>query len=202
MQTNNSNTKELTQTENTNIFIRPVLRDTLFTAYRPLDFKTRTFVPVTIVKSIAILYRVEVHGGTENYVPVNYRSSQILNAISELFLGAPTDSTIITLLNVKVRSGWMDKSLSNLRFCPIIDLYNKFVSDQLDRSEQQKLRQVLAAITMSKRDMVKCYNLPTPKGYSWSVPIVRLDRDFKPVAQPNQFNVTAAPMETQNESPI
>ncbi len=187
-----------------NGFIRPVLRDETFTAYRALDFATRTFIPVTIKRSISILYEVTT-GNREDYTPITYKNRVKLDAIHELFTGSPTVEVMKELQNVRVRSGWMDKSLSNLEFIPIIDLYTRFVNDRLERKEQQKLRQVLSAITMSKRDMVKCYELPAFSKYaSWSVPIVHLDENFKEVSNihTNKFTITATRLETQNAKPI
>lgn len=187
----------------TTTFLRPVLRDDLFTAYRPLDFKTRAFIPVTIKRSISILYKKSVYDHAEHYMPVTYKDTVILDAIHELFSGSPTPTTMSTLFEVHVRSGWMDKSLSNLTFGSIIDLYNKFVDDKLDRKSNQKLRQVLAALTMSKRDMVKCYSLPDPSKMFWETPFVYLDEDFKVKNTKNHFTVVGpSSLETQNANPI
>ncbi len=195
-----SKAKEL-NTETT--FLRPVLHDDLFTAYRPLDFKTRAFIPVTIKRSISILYKKSVHGHAEHYAPVTYKDTVILDAIHELFSGSPTPLTMKTLSEVSVRSGWLDKSLSNLTFTPISDLYHKFVDDKLDRKGNQKLRQVLAAISMSKRDMVKCYEVPGPSGgYFWEVPFVYLDEDFKVKDTQNNYITVVPNLETQNANPI
>lgn len=188
----------------TTTFLRPVLRDDLFTAYRPLDFKTRAFIPVTIKRSISILYKKSVHNHAEHYVPVTYKDTVILDAIHDLFTGSPTPLTMKTLMQVYVRSGWMDKSLNNLTFTPISDLYHKFVDDKLDRKGKQKLRQVLTALSMSKRDMVKCYEVPCPSdSYSWEVPLVYLDEDFKVKNTKNYFTVVVpSSLETQNANQI
>lgn len=186
--------------ESITTFLRPVLRDDIFIAYRPMNFKDRLFVPVMIQRSISVLYKVStVHEHVEHYDPITYNNTDILNAIHTLFSGSPTEKTVETLLNVKVRSGWMDKSLSNLTFEPIIALYIKFVEDKLERKDNQKLRQVLSAITMSKRDMVKCYDLPQPAMRYYKTPLVHLDEDFNTT---NEHIKPATRLETQNANPI
>lgn len=112
---------------------------------------------VVIDKSIANLYHCKVvnkETGKIHYDAITYMDQQTLRLVENFIRGraffSPDDRK--TLNNIVVRFGWLDKTLNQLIWVPLVDLVEKFVRKELKGTEKGKFQEICKQLSLSLRD--------------------------------------------------
>lgn len=118
---------------------------------------------VLIHKSISVLYRYseEKHPVARNgvvyqevakcYIPITYTSQKAMLAVEKLIMGDRylRQEEIDLLKTVYVRFGWLDRTLGQLRWVPLIDLVESFVRKELEGTEKGKFQEICKMLSLS-----------------------------------------------------
>lgn len=112
---------------------------------------------VVIDKSIANLYHCKVinkETGRIHYNAITYMDQQTLRLVENFIRGRAffSDSDRKTLNNIVVRFGWLDKTLNQLIWVPLVDLVEKFVRKELKGTEKGKFQEICKQLSLSLRD--------------------------------------------------
>ena len=138
------------QTKYTNV----VHQDNLILA---LDDETNKKISIT--KSTSPLYVVSDASKTTDYRHLSYKDKEILGLIESFIRGSlePNDKQALLLSRIVVRFGWLDKTLGQLQWVPLVDLVDDFVNRNLGPTEKGKLQEICKMLSLSIRESRKLH---------------------------------------------
>ena len=138
------------QTKYTNV----VHQDNLILA---LDDETNKKISIT--KSTSPLYVVSDASKTTDYRHLSYKDKEILGLIESFIRGTlqPNDKQALLLSRIVVRFGWLDKTLGQLQWVPLVDLVDDFVNRNLGPTEKGKFQEICKMLTLSNRKSRKLH---------------------------------------------
>ena len=138
------------QTKYTNV----VHQDNLILA---LDDETNKKISIT--KSTSPLYVVSDVSKTTDYRHLSYKDKEILGLIESFIRGTlqPNDKQALLLSRIVVRFGWLDKTLGQLQWVPLVDLVDDFVNRNLGPTEKGKFQEICKMLSLSIRESRKLH---------------------------------------------
>ena len=138
------------QTKYTNV----VHQDNLILA---LDDETNKKISIT--KSTSPLYVVSDASKTTDYRHLSYKDKEILGLIESFIRGTlqPNDKQALLLSRIVVRFGWLDKTLGQLQWVPLVDLVDDFVNRNLGPTEKGKFQEICKMLSLSIRESRKLH---------------------------------------------
>ena len=138
------------QTKYTNV----VHQDNLIIA---LDDETNKKISIT--KSTSPLYVVSDASKTTDYRHLSYKDKEILGLIESFIRGTlqPNDKQALLLSRIVVRFGWLDKTLGQLQWVPLVDLVDDFVNRNLGPTEKGKFQEICKMLSLSIRESRKLH---------------------------------------------
>ena len=138
------------QTKYTNV----VHQDNLILA---LDDETNKKISIT--KSTSPLYVVSDASKTTDYRHLSYKDKEVLSLIESFIRGTlqPNDKQALLLSRIVVRFGWLDKTLGQLQWVPLIDLVDDFVNRNLGPTEKGKFQEICKMLSLSIRESRKLH---------------------------------------------
>ena len=85
---------------------------------------------ISITKSTSPLYVVSDASKTTDYRHLSYKDKEVLSLIESFIRGTlqPNDKQALLLSRIVVRFGWLDKTLGQLQWVPLVDLVDDFVN--------------------------------------------------------------------------
>lgn len=113
--------------------------------------------PVVIDKSISNLYHCRVVNkttGAIHYNAITYNNQQVMRLVENFIRGRAyfSEDDRKTLNNIVVRFGWLDKTLNQLIWVPLVDIVEKFVRKELKGTEKGKFQEICKQLSLSIRD--------------------------------------------------
>ena len=138
------------QTKYTNV----VHQDNLILA---LDDETNKKISIT--KSTSPLYVVSDASKTTDYRHLSYKDKEVLSLIESFIRGTlqPNDKQALLLSRIVVRFGWLDKTLGQLQWVPLVDLVDDFVNRNLGPTEKGKFQEICKMLSLSIRESRKLH---------------------------------------------
>ena len=138
------------QTKYTNV----VHQDNLILA---LDDETNKKISIT--KSTSPLYVVSDASKTTDYRHLSYKDKEVLSLIESFIRGTiqPNDKQALLLSRIVVRFGWLDKTLGQLQWVPLVDLVDDFVNRNLGPTEKGKFQEICKMLSLSIREARKLH---------------------------------------------
>lgn len=114
-------------------------------------------VPVVIDKSISNIYQCHVVNkttGAVHYNAITYNNQQVMRLIENFIRGRAyfSEDDRKQLNNIVVRFGWLDKTLNQLIWVPLVDLVEKFVRKELRGTEKGKFQEICKQLSLSLKD--------------------------------------------------
>lgn len=118
-----------------------------------------TGAQVTIQKSIAVLYQKYDTADGISYTAITYNQRDLLRLIENFIRGGgPLKATQALLLSgIVVRFGWLDKTLGQLEWVPLVDLVDDFVNRELGPTEKGKFQEICKVLSLSIREARKLH---------------------------------------------
>ena len=135
------------QTKYTNV----VHQDNLILA---LDDTTNKKISIT--KSTSPLYVVSDASKTIDYRHLSYKDKEILGSFIRGSL-EPNAKQALLLSRIVVRFGWLDKTLGQLQWVPLVDLVDDFVNRNLGPTEKGKFQEICKMLSLSIRESRKLH---------------------------------------------
>ena len=114
---------------------------------------------ISITKSISPLYVVSDASKTTDYRHLSYKDKEILGLIESFIRGTlqPSDKQALLLSRIVVRFGWLDKTLGQLQWVPLVDLVDDFVNRNLGPTEKGKFQEICKMLSLSIRESRKLH---------------------------------------------
>lgn len=108
---------------------------------------------ISITKSTSPLYVVSDASKTTDYRHLSYKDKEILGLIESFIRGTlqPNDKQALLLSRIVVRFGWLDKTLGQLQWVPLVDLVDDFVNRNLGPTEKGKFQELKDVIFIYPR---------------------------------------------------
>ena len=109
---------------------------------------------ISITKSTSPLYVVSDASKTTDYRHLSYKDKEILGLIESFIRGTlqPNDKQALLLSRIVVRFGWLDKTLGQLQWVPLVDLVDDFVNRNLGPTEKGKFQEICKMLSLSIRE--------------------------------------------------
>lgn len=108
---------------------------------------------IFIHESISFLFLVEVFKHKVVYVPLTFRTSDVLEQVENYLRNHSCDKPMIE--NIVVRFGWMDKNLNSVEFIPLTDLVQKIRKNEASAKQRRKLTEICKQLSLSQRLILK-----------------------------------------------
>ncbi len=114
---------------------------------------------ISITKSISPLYTIHDSSKAIDYRHISYKDKEILSTIEGFIRGTlePTGEQAVMLAKIVVRFGWLDKTLGQLQWVPLVDLVNDFVNRNLGPTEKGKFQEICKMLSLSIREARKLH---------------------------------------------
>lgn len=114
---------------------------------------------ISITKSTSPLYVVSDTSKTTDYRHLSYKDKEILSLIESFIRGSlePNDKKALLLSRIVVRFGWLDKTLGQLQWVPLVDLVDDFVNRNLGPTEKGKFQEICKMLSLSIRESRKLH---------------------------------------------
>lgn len=114
---------------------------------------------ISITKSTSPLYVVSDTSKTIDYCHLSYKDKEVLSLIESFIRGAlqPNDEQALLLSRIVVRFGWLDKTLGQLHWVPLVDLVDDFVNRNLGPTEKGKFQEICKILSLSIRESRKLH---------------------------------------------
>ena len=114
---------------------------------------------ISITKSTSPLYVVSDASKTTDYRHLSYKDKEILGLIESFIRGTlqPNDKQALLLPRIVVRFGWLDKTLGQLQWVPLVDLVDDFVNRNLGPTEKGKFQEICKMLSLSIRESRKLH---------------------------------------------
>ena len=114
---------------------------------------------ISITKSTSPLYVVSDASKTTDYRHLSYKDKEVLSLIESFIRGTlqPNDKQALLLSRIVVRFGWLDKTLGQLQWVPLIDLVDDFVNRNLGPTEKGKFQEICKMLSLSIRESRKLH---------------------------------------------
>lgn len=124
-----------------------------------LALNEETNKKVSIVKSISPLYIVSDGSKSTDYRYISYKDKEILSLIESFIRGSlePNDEKARLLSRIVVRFGWLDKTLGQLHWMPLVDIVDNFVNRNLGPTEKGKFQEICKMLSLSIRESRKLH---------------------------------------------
>ena len=124
-----------------------------------LALNEETNKKVSIVKSTSPLYIVSDGSESTDYRYISYKDKEILSLIESFIRGSlePNDEKARLLSRIVVRFGWLDKTLGQLHWMPLVDLVDDFVNRNLGPTEKGKFQEICKMLSLSIRESRKLH---------------------------------------------
>lgn len=124
-----------------------------------LALNEETNKKISITKSTSPLYFVSDGTKSTNYRYISYKDKEILSLIESFIRGTlePNDKQVLLLSRIVVRFGWLDKTLGQLRWVPLVDLVDDFVNRNLEPTEKGKFQEICKMLSLSIRESRKLH---------------------------------------------
>ena len=114
---------------------------------------------ISITKSTSPLYVVSDASKTTDYRHLSYKDKEVLSLIESFIRGTlqPNDKQALLLSRIVVRFGWLDKTLGQLQWVPLVDLVDDFVNRNLGPTEKGKFQEICKMLSLSIRESRKLH---------------------------------------------
>ena len=114
---------------------------------------------ISITKSTSPLYVVSDASKTIDYRHLSYKDKEILGLIESFIRGSlePNAKQALLLSRIVVRFGWLDKTLGQLQWVPLVDLVDDFVNRNLGPTEKGKFQEICKMLSLSIRESRKLH---------------------------------------------
>lgn len=114
---------------------------------------------IIITKSTSPLYLVSDASKSTDYRYISYKDKEILSLIESFIRGSlePNDKEALLLSRIVVRFGWLDKTLGQLQWVPLVDLVDDFVNRNLGPTEKGKFQEICKMLSLSIRESRKLH---------------------------------------------
>ena len=114
---------------------------------------------ISITKSTSPLYVVSDTSKTTDYRHLSYKDKEILGLIESFIRGTlqPNDKQALLLSRIAVRFGWLDKTLGQLHWVPLVVLVDDFVNRNLGPTEKGKFQEICKMLSLSIRESRKLH---------------------------------------------
>lgn len=114
---------------------------------------------INITKSISPLYTVHDSLKATDYRHISYKDREMLNTIESFIRGSleTTGEQAVLLSKIVVRFGWLDKTLGQLQWVPLVDLVNDFVNRDLGPTEKGKFQEICKMLSLSIKEARKLH---------------------------------------------
>lgn len=124
-----------------------------------LALNEETNKKVSIVKSTSPLYIMSDGPKSTDYRYISYKDKEILSLIESFIRGSlePNDKKALLLTRIVVRFGWLDKTLGQLNWVPLVDLVDDFVNRNLGPTEKGKFQEICKMLSLSIRESRKLH---------------------------------------------
>ena len=106
---------------------------------------------VLIHKSVSVIYTKKVWGKKVTYTPVTFEDIDVMRDIKRLIEGKYPKHSGVNLANIVIRFGWLDKTLNQLVWVPLLDIIQRFIDKQLDGTEKGKNKEIYKMLSISTR---------------------------------------------------
>lgn len=124
-----------------------------------LALNEETNKKISITKSTSPLYIVSDGSKSTDYRYISYKDKEILSLIESFIRGSlePNDKEALLLSRIVVRFGWLDKTLGQLNWVPLVDLVDDFVNRNLGPTEKGKFQEICKMLSLSIRESRKLH---------------------------------------------
>lgn len=114
---------------------------------------------IYITKSISPLYTMHDSSVETAYRHISYIDRDMLKVIEGFIRGTiePTQKEAVLLSIIVVRFGWLDKTLGQLQWVPLVDLVDDFVNRNLGPTEKGKFQEICKMLSLSIRESRKLH---------------------------------------------